>query len=180
LRDPSWPIVARRVLVEKLLEAIAIESPLAKVDRLARLLAVSYREMAAPAPLAADQRAAQQQPPAAASAAQVWQRWRSAADAIVPTSPPPVPLDQMDRRRAGRIGQARGMVQAFSAQQTSLCEIMAYVINAEQPARAEQIKGVLDRLATDRRQATSILEQLNATERAIVQLWLIRFQEDPA
>jgi hypothetical protein len=180
VKDSDWPSQARRILVEKYLEAIASESPMAKVDRLAAVIALSYRSMAAPAPLTADQRTPKDTPAAAASAAQVWQKWRGAADAIVPTTPPPIPLDQIDRRRSGRISQARGMVQAFSAEQSSLCEVMAYVINAEQPSRADQIRTILDRLADDRRHAAGILEQINAAERAAVQLWLVRFQEDPA
>lgn len=179
-RRPDWHMAARRALVERLLEAVASESPMARVDRLATLLAVSYRAMAAPAPLSYDQRRQATQPPAFVSAAELWQQWRATADSVVLTSPPALSLDQIDRRRAGRVGQAKGMVQAFSAEQTSLCEIMAYVIQAEQPARADQVKDVLARMTDDRRHARTIFRQICATERAIIQLWLIRYQEDPA
>ncbi len=179
IRDPDWPIVARRILTERLLEAIAPETPFAVVDRLATLLALPYRSMASPSPLPADQRALKTQPHAHLSAAQVWQSWRAAADAVVPTSPPPMPLDQIDRRRAGRLAQASGMVQRFAAEQAGICELMAYVIHAEQPARAEQIRLILTQFTDERRRAPSILQQLNAAERAMTQLWLIRFKEEP-
>ncbi len=179
-RDPDWPIVARRVLVERLLEAIAAESSTARVDRLATLLAVSYRSMASAAPLSPDQRAIKSQPPAERSAAMAWQRWRMSADAIVPTAPPPIPLDQIDRRRNGRLSQAHGMVQAFAAEEASICEVVAYIVNAEQPAKADQVKLVLSQLGEDRRRATSVLHQINVSERAMTQLWLLRFKEDLA
>jgi hypothetical protein len=179
-KDAQWPIVARRVLVEKLLEAIAAESPHAKVDRLALLLATCYRSMASAAPLAADQRALNPQPPAATSATQVWQAWRKAAESTVPTTAPPMTLDQIDRRRAGRLSQARGMIQAFAAEEASICEVMSYIVNTERPAQSEQVKLVLSQMADDRRRSNGILEQIRATERAMTQLWLIRMEEGPA
>lgn len=180
LRDPSWPIAARRALVERLLEAVAEESPMARVDRVVGQIRASYRSMGAAAPLPDDQRIMKGQPPAHASAAMVWARWRAAADTLVPTSPPPMRLDQIERRRHGRVSQARGMVQLFAAEQTSICEVMAYVVAVELPAEGVRVKEVLDRLATDRRKAAGVLEQINATERAMIELWLIRMQEDPA
>ena len=178
LKAPEWPIEARRLLVERLLEAIAAESPRAVIDRLAGLMSASYKSMSAPAPLAADQRAAMILPPTGATTGQLWQRWRTASESVVPTTPPPYSLDQIERRRAGRLSQARGMVQAFAADQASLCELMAYVVNAEQPARSDQIKLTLSNLSEERRRATGIIDQIRAAERAMTQLWLIRFQEE--
>ncbi len=177
-RDPDWPIAARRALVERLLEALAAESPRVRIDRLSALLAVSYRSMVAASPLPPDQRAARIQPPAHQSAAELWRKWRLAADALVPSTPPPIPLDQLDRRRSGRLSQARGMVQAFAAEQTSIAEAMAYVVTAEQPAQVDKIRLVLTNMATDRRHATNVLEQIKIAERAITQLWMIRLQQE--
>ena len=72
------------------------------------------------------------------------------------------------------------MVQTFAAEQASLCELIAYIVNAEQPAHADRVKLVLSQLAEERRRATSVLHQLNVCERAMTQLWLIRFKEDPS
>lgn len=177
-RDPDWPIAARRALVERLLEALAAESPRVRIDRLSVLLAGSYRSMVAASPLPPDQRAARIQPPAHQSAAELWRKWRLAADALVPSTPPPIPLDQLDRRRSGRLSQARGMVQAFAAEQTSIAEAMAYVVTAEQPAQVDKIRLVLTNMATDRRHATNVLEQIKIAERAITQLWMIRMQQE--
>jgi hypothetical protein len=165
-------------VVERLLEALAAESPRARIDRLAALLAASYRSMAAVSPIPADQRLTKFQPPAFGSAAEVWRKWRLAADALVPSTPPPIPLDQLDRRRSGRLSQSRGMVQAFAAEQTSIAEAMAYVVTAEQPVQVEKIRLVLTNMAADRRHATSVLEQIKVAERAITQLWMIRMQQE--
>jgi hypothetical protein len=177
-RDPDWPVAARRAIVERLLEAMAAQSPRGRIDRLAALVAGSYRSMAAPSPIPPDQRAVRIQPAAAQSAAEVWRKWRSAADTLVPSSPPPIPVDQLERRRLGRRSQARGMVQEFAAEQTSLAEVMSYVVSCERPEKVEQIKLILTNMASDRRHAKSVLEQIKITERSISQLWLIRMQQE--
>ena len=120
------------------------------------------------------------QPTAFLSAAEVWRKWRGAADALVPSTPPPIAIDQVERRRIGRLHQARGMVQVFAAEQTSISEAMSYVVTAEQPGKVEQVRLVLTNMASDRRHAGNILEQIKITERAVAQLWLIRMQQEPA
>ncbi|MEX2219098.1 MAG: hypothetical protein WD749_10105 [Phycisphaerales bacterium] len=179
LRDPQWALVARRHLVERLLEVEAEESPLARADRLANVLAVCYRALASPAPLTEAERLESAQPAAHLSAGRVWASWRASADRVVPLGPSRVRLDDVERRRAGRLGLARGLVQAFAAEQASLCELMGYVIGAEKPGRTEDVRSILARLAEDRRRATSILDQLRAAERAMAQLWLIRLGPQP-
>ena len=179
-REPDWPIATRRAIVERLLEALAAESPRIRIDKLSILLAASYRSMAAAAPIPPDQRLVKVQPAAHGSAAEVWRRWRSMADTMVPSSPPPIPIDQLERRRLGRLSQARGMVQAFAAEQTSIAEAMSYIVTCEQPAEAERVRLVLSNLASDRRHAGNVLEQIKVAERAISQLWLIRMQQEPA
>ncbi len=179
-RDPDWPMTARRAIVERLLEALAAESPRVRIDRLSVLVAASYRSMAAAAPIPVDQRYVRVQPPAYSSAVEVWRKWRSAADRLVPSSPPPMTLDQIDRRRLSRQSQARGMVQAFAAEQASVAEIMGYVVACEVPTHIEQVRLVMTTMAADRRRAGNVLEQVKVSERAISQLWLIRFQQEPA
>lgn len=179
-RDPEWPMAARRAVLERLIEAMAAESPRARVDRLSVLLAATYRSMAAAAPLPPDQRVVRVQPAASDSAAEVWRRWRALADKVAPSSAPPLSLDQIERRRVSRKSQARGMVQAFVAEQASIAEMMSYVVVCEQPGQMEQVRLVLSTLASDRRHATNVLEQIKVAERAMAQLWLIRFQQEPA
>jgi hypothetical protein len=181
VRDPSWLIAARRALIERLVEAKAAEGPMARADRLAAVLAVTYRDMASATPLTADQRAEKTQPPVYLSATQVWAAWREAASKMVPVGPPPVRLDEVERRRDGRRSLARGLVQAFAAEQASLAELMAYVIGAEKPGRSDDVRAVVARLSEDRRRAQGIIEQLLSAERAMTQLWIIRLkpEEEP-
>jgi hypothetical protein len=133
--------------------------------------------MVAPSPLSEAERAEVNQPAAAESAALLYRATRAAAEAMVPTIAPPLTLEQIDRRRSGRLGQARGMVQAFAAEEVSIAELLAYIATVEQPARVQDVRLVLSDLAAERRRARHILRQINAAERAMVQLWLIRMQQ---
>jgi hypothetical protein len=177
VRDAEWGIRARRALVERLLEAVADESPMARIDRLGRVLRTSYRSMAAQAPLSGDERVQDNQPAGAVSAGQLWRAWRASADTAVPSMSAPLALEQIERRRSGRQGQAQGMVQEFAAEQVSLAELLAYLVAAEQPGRMDDIRLVLSDMNSERRRAKHISRQLNAAERAMSQLWLIRFNQ---
>jgi hypothetical protein len=70
------------------------------------------------------------------------------------------------------------MVQAFAAEQVAIAEMMAVVVAAEQPARVEPCRVILAELTEKRREARHVLHQVNAAERAIVQLWLARLPEE--
>jgi hypothetical protein len=83
----------------------------------------------------------------------------------------------IDRRRSGRLSLASGPVQRFAAEQSSIAEVMGYVVASERPSRAPDINAALDRLASERRLASSVFEQIEATERAMLALWMIRFGE---
>ncbi len=178
IRDPDWPAAARRALVERLLELIAAQSDLAVIDHLARELAVSYRAMAVDLALTPAERQEREQPAAHASAGAIVDRWRAASETLLPGSSAPGALDEITRRRAGRLAIAHGAVAAFAAEQITLAEMMAHTVAGEQPGRAERVRLVMTQLAEDRRRAAHVFEQIGAAERAITQLWLARFQED--
>jgi hypothetical protein len=177
VKDPEWPLRARRALIERLLELVAAEGTVSPVDRIARELRVSYCAMAGAAALSGDERSEPIQPSAGDSAASLYRTLRASADTLVPTVAAPYTLEQIDRRRAGRIGQARGLVQAFAAEEVSIAEVMAYLATVEQPARAADVRLVTTQLVAERRRAEHVLGQIKATERAIVQLWLIRMNQ---
>jgi hypothetical protein len=101
---------------------------------------------------------------------------------MVPSSAAALRLDQVERRRAGRLSLARGPVEAFAAEQASLCELMGYVLACEKPSQAEPARRIVEQLIADRREARDILEQLKAAERAMLRLWLMRLEqpEEPA
>jgi hypothetical protein len=179
VRDPGWPAAVRRALVERSLERVSAEGSLAAIDQLEGLLAVCYRGLASESPLTESDRREKVQPPAAVSAGLVRARWRAEADKTHSTAGSGPRLDQLDRRYAGRASLARGLVQAFAAEQAGAAELMAYVISAERPSRASDISRIMDDLSRTRRGAGSILEQIDAVERAMTQLWRVRFAEGP-
>ncbi len=179
-RDPQWKIAARRALVERLLDLRGPAAGRDTIDRLAESLALSYRGIAADAPLTREQRAARPIPAAQESAALAFLRLRTQTDRMIPASPPPMTTTDIERARAARQSQARGPIQAFAAQQSSLAELIAYAAHAEQPSQASAVRETLETLRSQRRAAKSVFEQLAETEAAIVKLWLIRLEVAPA
>jgi hypothetical protein len=178
VRDPAWQREARRALLETLLAAISTHGPMARIDQLAAILAHSYQAAAASIPPV--DATAELHAPAGDLAEQLWRTWRSAAEPLVPSVSPPMPLSEIDRRRAGRLAHARGPVQVFAAQQVSIAEVMAYIITCERPGRADALRDTITELASARRTATHIFDQMTAAERAILHLWLIRIEEEEA
>ncbi len=85
-----------------------------------------------------------------------------------------MPLDEVQRRRTGRLRLARGAVERFAAEQVSLTEVMAYVIAAERPSRAARVEAVVLELGAQRRRAVDVFGQFEACERAQARLWMIR------
>ena len=172
--DPAWPAAARRALIERYLERVTAEGSLAPLDQLAHLLSASYRGRASEAVLAPALRSEAIQPPAGESARQVWTRWHAQAAASPPVSASATPLAELDRRRAGRTSLARGLVQTFAAEQVSILEVMAAAVAAEQPARAAEVEAVSSEALSARAAASTIMEQIDIVERAMVRLWVLR------
>lgn len=175
VRDESWPVEARRILIEKLVETVSTRGPMARVDGVSELLAEAYEA------LSATRSAGTRSSSSAQSAASLaWSTWRSAAEPLIPSVSPPFTLSQIERRRAGRLNHARGPVQQFAAEQVSVCELFAYIVTCERPGRAEAIRKAMRDLGDERRAAMHIFHQMIATERAMTKLWLIRIEpEDP-
>jgi len=172
-RNQAWPRAARLALTERLLEMLAGRSGLSAIDRIAAVMAGSYRARAGDPSSAGAQGATTP----ARAARSLWSAWRTLADRISVAPRSGRSLEMIDRRRRGRLAMASGPVQRFAAEQSSIAEVMGYVIASERPGRATDIGAVLDRLASERRRASNIFEQVDATERAMLSLWLIRFGE---
>jgi len=176
LSDPDWELAVRRALVERLLGLLAAGTPEATVEHYASLIADSYL------------RASGQEPArgggATAEGAQrgsllLWQAVRADAEAVAPVAAAPIPLDQIDRRRTGRMSLASGPVQAFAAEQVSIAEAMAYLVAGERPTAAKGVEAAVARMQGARRAAAHVFEQLRAAEQTILELWLLRFDPEP-
>jgi hypothetical protein len=184
LRDPTWRVAVRRALLERLMQAIAGKSELARVDQIADLLAELYVD--APPRAEGEQTDPDATPvattPPALEVAVVQHRlrWQREAELMVPSNREPFNLSQLERRRRALMELAKGRVQEFEAEQVAVCELMAFVCVAEQPARADAAAQVLSELVDERRKAKHIFDQLLSGERARMKLWMLRFAEKRA
>jgi hypothetical protein len=104
-------------------------------------------------------------------------RWQREAELLVASGREPLNLSQVESRRSARLRLAVGRIQDFAAEQVNICELMSYVVSAEQPGKAEEALGALDALAEARRKSKHVFEQIEAGERARLKLWLSRFGE---
>ncbi len=172
-RNPAWPHASRLALTEQLLEMLAGRTGLSAIDRIAQVMTDSYLARAAYSGTTMSQNA---QTPEKAGRL-LWTEWRDEAGRVIGTPRASRSLEMIDRRRRGRLTLATGPVQRFAAEQSSVAEVMGYVIASERPSRAEDVRAILDRLGTERRSVATIFEQIEATERAMLMLWMIRFGE---
>ena len=179
---PSYPIDARRALVERLLEVIAGHGIYARLDALAGLLREAYSTRlhgpaagVGPGASASQPRSAAM--PAAQSARVLADRWAIDASARAPSGIGGLGLDEIERRRAARRSMTSGLVQEFHAEQLALFELMAHVVSAEQPDRANAIRSLVEEVARERAAARDVLIQIELVERAMLDLWRHRFGE---
>jgi hypothetical protein len=174
LGDPDWELAARRALVDRLLGMLAGQGPQAGIDQASALIGESYAAMAGiesalPGESPADR--------CVRGADQLFRLWRLEAERLPPPEHSPLTLEQIERRRRSREQIASGPLQTFAGQEASIAEMFAYIVCAERPVQAARAQTIIDNMTTDRRAATHIFDQMAASERAITQLWLLRFGE---
>lgn len=172
-RGNDWEIVARRVLVERLLELMAAEGDLSRIDRAAEVIARAYDQALSASP---DGQASGDNPPEL-SAQLLWNKARARADRLVPPAGWSLPPGEIDRRLAGRTHLAQGRVQWFAAYQSALLEIELFNAAGEQPALAPTLTQVLVDMQGLRRDASSVLEQVAIVERARLRIWMLRLAQ---
>lgn len=175
-RGGDWEIVARRVLVERLLELMAAEGELSRIDRAAEIIAHAYGLALSATP---DGQPSGDNPPEL-SAQLLWNQARARADRLVPPASWPLPPSEIDRRLTGRTRLAQGRVQWFAAYQSALAEIELYNAAAERPALVPMLTEVLDDMQRTRREATSVLSQIAIVERARLRVWVLRLDASSA
>ena len=179
IRLPSgdnWELVARRSLVERLLELLAAEGDLAQIDRAADALGEAYSRALS----TSSDASAQDDNPTELAAELLWNRARQRADRLVPPTVWPWTPGEVDRRLAGRTRLAHGRVQWFAAYQSALTEIELYNTAAERPSLALRLSDELKTMQEARREARGVLEQIAIVERARLQAWLLKLSEATA
>lgn len=169
----SWELVARRTLVERLLQLLAAEGELARIDRAADAIAQAYTRSLS----IASTTSAQADNPPELSAELMWNRARQRADRVVPPAIWPLSPGEVDRRLAGRTRLAQGRVQWFAAYQSALVEIALYNAAAERPSLAMRLSDVLTTLQEDRRDARGVLQQVSIVERARLEAWRLKLAD---
>lgn len=173
----DWPKEARRALVQLLVEKLAAEGNLGAIDRLAAIFADSYAARSLAQPLDPDA-SYTPSPVAPDDAVQtIWDDRIQTAERLIPSHSSTRTLDQIRRRRIARVSTVSGAAQLFAAEQTSLVELMTYIISAQEPEHADAAALVNADMAAQRRKAKTVFEQINLTERAFLRLWLIRHGE---
>ncbi|MFI4916741.1 MAG: hypothetical protein ACIAS6_09590, partial [Phycisphaerales bacterium JB060] len=172
----SWELVARRTLVERLLELLAAEGELARIDRASDAIAEAYSRSLTPT-LGSS---AQADNPPELSAELLWNRARQRADRVVPPAAWPLSPGEIDRRLNGRTRLAQGRVQWFAAYQSALVEILIYNTAAERPSLATRLAEELARLQEARRNARSVMEQISVVERGRLGAWRLKLSDATA
>ncbi len=186
IKDTNWYAGVRRALVERLLQLLASRGPERAIDRLSEELASTCTGRAKPSAAAAQATAvpsgarAPAAPSALDSIKDLASQCRRNAETMLPTGREPCTLDQIDRRLSSRVAMASGTVQLFEAHHVAVAELMGYIVSIEQPSQAGQVAEVLEKLASDRRRARHIMDQIDATELAMMRLWRIRLQGGPS
>lgn len=176
-RSPTFLIDARRATLERLLELLSEGDDTLRIDRLTAEVAEAVDVLGGGSLMAgaiADVDAADQ---ALKGMQKLYRLARQEAARHVPNELAPLRLDQIERRRAGRLAASVGPVQAFAAEQVSHAETLAFIVSGEQPTRAAEVKVIIDEMQAARRASSHVFEQMKFTQRAVVQLWVMRAQK---
>lgn len=174
-RDPNWRVAARRALVQELLAKAAGTGETGAIDALASVLGDSYKNRLSALGGAsggigdvADARTL------LSLVTTLRSRWDQDTQRASPSGRELSTLVEIRKRAAARGAVASNIVQRFVAEQFACVELMAYVVVAEEPARAARVTDVMAAFATARRSATHITGQVLAGEVAMAELWAVR------
>jgi hypothetical protein len=160
--------------VERLLEMLAGDSPVALADQIGAAMADSYRRLVT---ASADGAHVSDGPQIVAGRliAQLTPRVQQ----IIPTGREPLSIAAIVSNKAARERLASGQIQEFAARQATLLELHAYMTAAERPLDAERAGQILSRCALERQKATHVLVQIHAQQRAMLELWMLRLAPTP-
>ncbi len=167
----AWRPIARRALVQRLLELLADQQNLGLIDRFSTILAQSY--MTRVSGFISDSDSVLTDPPSL-WAAELVQNLRLTAEAFVGSPAIGLTLAQINQQGTGRLRLAQGPVQVFAAHQVHATYLLAYIVASEQPESTPQVSAILQQLATNRRAASNIIQQVDLAERVMLRLWLMR------
>ena len=180
---PQWELAARRELIARLLAALAASGTDSAIDFLAAIIASAYDRPAGPSSQGATNATlppSRTSPDLAVPARALqgvrreWESWHAEALQVPANPNAPLKLGEVERRRQSRLSVASGPVQNFAAEQLSLAELVSVVVCSERPAEAPRVRQIIDDLTKEKRAARHVFEQVLASQRAMLRLWLIR------
>ncbi|MEM8835485.1 MAG: hypothetical protein AAGD00_06670 [Planctomycetota bacterium] len=173
-RDEAWAIEARRALLAQTIGALA-DPRLARADAAAVRIAESLESQRAALDANASGGTASDTEldpsDAARRLTEHWlqRAWRSAGEDDVLGS-----TRSLVSRRAARRAVARGPLQVFAAEYTSLAETIALVVLAEQPTRQGEVRDAYVSYERARATAPDAPAQCGAAQALIIRLWALR------
>lgn len=162
---------ARRALLSRLLELIAVDTPEARLDRLAGLIDGYYA-------WASDgQTIVTSAPPAHASAAALRARLGSRVTPTPAVTGAGLDRARIERRWASRRSLAAGPISRLAAEQRALAETLAGAVLEQAPGQVTRVDAILRVLEREDAEAQDALDQSISAERAIAILWQILLTE---
>lgn len=177
LESPRWREDARRALVERLLEQLAEQGELARIDELAELLAASHAARAAGPVVPGSE--AQPRVSLVDTLARERAQWRTIALDLPRNRAYPDSLTTVDAEHVARSRLAEGDIQRAVAEMAGIVRLMGLVVAAERPARAATAWDVVSRSESALERAAHVSEQVLACERAAAELWALRLTSEP-
>lgn len=181
-----WPSRARAALHERLTE-LAAAQVLPEIDALAEMLGEAYagrHTTVVDPPLGAARHAPEietpgerprpsltsDEPEAAITA--YWTSLLKEAEVLRSRREGDEKVGAILRRREARLQLAQGPPQRFAATQAALVELLAALTSASIPSA--DAESIADRARLARRSATTVFQQIEASERALAELWSVR------
>jgi hypothetical protein len=167
-----WGVHYRKALVERLLTLLAFTNATVAADKASVALAESWGTIAGTAAFEVPDIDGPTE--SVAAAARAYAALITQVRQQVPAPTALVHPDVLDKARAGRLLVARGLPQAFAANQVSAVEALAVIVAAERPAAVDQCRSLIAGLNADRAAARSVAVQIRVTEATALRLWAVR------
>lgn len=175
-----WGVHFRKALVERLLTLLAFTNTTIAADRASVVLAESWSTIAGTTVSASGAVEVAEIDGPTESVAAASRAYTAIITQVRQQVPAPTALihpDTIDRARAGRLLVARGLPQAFAANQVSAVEALAVLVAAERPAAVDQCRALITGLNLERAASRSVAAQIRATEATALRLWALRLGE---
>ena len=172
MTSDRWYFHFRKALVERLLTLLAFSNATVAADRVSAALAEAWNTVAGGP--AGDVPEVDGPTESVAAAVRAFSALTTQVRQQVPGPTALINPDALERSHAGRVLVARGLPQAFAANQVSAVEALAVLTAAERPAAADQCRSAVAEMNAERAVVRSVAAQIRVVEAAALRLWAIR------